>query len=98
MTTFPRRPNVLQLRGAAPAVFAQMSCLVIVIGIMLASPEGSESAEFPTGVKEAGSSSPLVMQGGKLVEAPGSRSGIEGSQVPEEPPAGPLRADPKAGG
>jgi hypothetical protein len=52
MTTFPRRLNVSQLSGAAPAVFAQVSCLVIVIGIMPASLEGSELAEFPISVKE----------------------------------------------
>jgi hypothetical protein len=37
-----------------------------------------ESAEFPTSVKEVGSSSLLVMQGAELAEALGSWSGIEG--------------------
>jgi hypothetical protein len=36
--------------------------------------------------------------GGELAKAPGSWSGIEGSLVFEEPPAGPIRADPKRGG
>jgi hypothetical protein len=36
--------------------------------------------------------------GGEMAEAPGSWSGIEGSQVFEEPPADPIRADPKRGG
>jgi hypothetical protein len=36
--------------------------------------------------------------GGELAEAPGNWSGIEGSQVPEETLAGPIRADPMRGG
>jgi len=40
----------------------------------------------------------LVMQGGELAEAAGNWSGIEGEQVLEESPAGPIRADPKPGG
>ena len=58
----------------------------------------SEPASLPTEVKEVGSSSLLVMRGGKLAEAPGNWSGVEGWQVSGEPLARPIRADPKRGG